>query len=186
MNNPRGEKHHSYKGPNKAEHLPSGVTVLWLERRKGVALACYIDTSDYPLVRFRYWFAVKDKLTFYAHASIGGGDNRKIAMHRLLLPGVAEIDHVDGNGLNNRSWNLRKATSGQNKCNQRKRASATSSKYKGVDWHNNRFRARITPPGGKQVHLGYFKSEKEAALARDAVARKYHGGFATFNFPKIA
>jgi len=61
---------------------------------------------------------------------------------------------------------------------------ATYSKYKGVHWHklHKKWAARITFER-KQIHLGYFLSEIEAAKAYDRAAIKYHGEFAYLNFP---
>jgi hypothetical protein len=46
----------------------------------------------------------------------------------------------------------------------------------------NRWRARIRV-NGKRISLGLFKDEIEAAKAYDRAARKYHGEFASLNFP---
>jgi hypothetical protein len=55
-------------------------------------------------------------------------------MHRLIL-GIpnSEVDHVNGNPLDNRRVNLRLATRAQNSANTRSRKN-TTSKYKGVYW----------------------------------------------------
>lgn len=73
------------------------------------------------------------------------------------------LDHIDNNQFNNRLDNLQIIS-------QRKNASKDktgySSKYTGVFWNksNNKWRSKIYY-NGKHIHLGYFKSEKEAAKA---------------------
>ncbi len=94
------------------------------------------------------------------------------------------VDHINCDGLDNRRANLRLATRQQNKCNTRPSSTGATSKYKGVFWGKDRkkWRSRVTFKG-KMVDLGSFDSEIEAAKARDAVAKKYHGQFAWLNFP---
>lgn len=80
-------------------------------------------------------------------------------MHRVIM-GTEEgkvIDHINGNGLDNRKANVRFATVQQNGWNKRKQWGDYSSKYKGVHWAKERkqWRARITFKG-RLVHLGRF------------------------------
>ena len=91
------------------------------------------------------------------------------------------IDHIDGNPTNNKLSNLRLATPEQNSHNQRKVGSMTTSKYKGVQKVNNRWRAYITYQG-KMLHLGYHTTEEEAALAYDTKAVEVFGLYAKCNF----
>ncbi len=106
-------------------------------------------------------------------------------LHRLLM-GVTDartqIDHIDGNKLNNQLSNLRIATQSQNNMNNRKRSSRCASIYKGVSRNNraNRWQARIQADY-RQIHLGYFKSEIEAAASYNIAAIEKFGGRARLN-----
>lgn len=89
------------------------------------------------------------------------------------------IDHINGDGTDNRIANLRRCSQTTNNQNMKPRKGA--SRFKGVTRWNNRgcayWRARIVVDGREQS-LGYFKTEDEAAAAyRDAAARHF-GEFA--------
>ena len=88
------------------------------------------------------------------------------------------IDHIDGNGLNNKLDNLREATPSQNMINQKVR-SDSASKVKGVsyDAKRNLWYAYIDV-GGKRNHLGRHETLDEAAMVRLQAQRKFHGEFA--------
>ncbi len=89
-----------------------------------------------------------------------------------------EIDHIDGNGWNNRWNNLREATHSQN-CKNMKLKITNTSGVQGVmyDERRHKYRARITV-NGREIWLGYFKTLNAAAKVRNAAALKYHGEFA--------
>ena len=59
----------------------------------------------------------------------------------------------------------------------------TTSLFKGVSWfkRDRCWRAWIHH-NGKQIHLGYFETEKAAAIAYDRAAKKYYKEFANLNF----
>jgi hypothetical protein len=108
-------------------------------------------------------------------------------MHRLVaerngLPiGGKQIDHVDGNGLNNCRRNLRVATASQNKANLRHRRDSTSG-FKGVSWNRQkrRFQAFIKV-AGHQHHLKYCDDPRDAARVYNEAALKHFGEFACLN-----
>lgn len=103
-------------------------------------------------------------------------------MHRLIFSlkwtPTTEIDHKNGNGLDNRRENLRIATRSQNAANRFKRGG--SSKFKGVCIAGKRWKAGIRQDG-KSYHLGTFDTEEEAALAYNASATIRFGEFARLN-----
>jgi hypothetical protein len=140
-----------------------------------------VDDEDYPLVKEYRWYSVtfpNGGWNTYAETRIG---KKKVRMHTLIT-GIAGIDHVNGNGLDNRRSNLRPADHSQNAMNRRK-ITGTSSRYKGVGYHKylQKWRAYIKV-NGRSISLGYFDNEKDAALAYDEAARRYFGKYARPNF----
>ena len=100
-------------------------------------------------------------------------------MHRLIMGG-AFVDHIDGNGLNNRRSNLRPVTVQQNAWNQR--GHGGSSAYKGVsfDRETGLWRAYYTKDR-KRIFLGRYPTEEEAALSYNAAAKSAFGEYAKLN-----
>ena len=147
-----------------------------------------IDDEDYELVSVHKWHAWKTKRsrTYYARSNIRSenGNYTVIYMHRLITGVVnqsIEIDHDDHDGLNNRRYNLKTANREQNCRNVRKHLGCLSE-YKGVSWHNQSksWRARIRIDK-RQIHLGLFVLEVEAAKAYNEAACKYFGAYAFIN-----
>lgn len=97
------------------------------------------------------------------------------------------VDHINHDILDNRKCNLRLATKGQNNTNRLKSPKQNSSRYKGVHWDNTHkyFKAQIRKDK-KQICLGYFKNEAEAALAYDDACVVMHGEFALPNYALAA
>jgi hypothetical protein len=108
---------------------------------------------------------------------------KTIRMHRLIInaPDGLDVDHINGNRLDNRRENLRLCTRSQNHQNRTK-STGKSSKYKGVDFRKNRgkWRANIKTLTEFKF-LGHFDTEIDAALAYDKAAREHFGEFAKLN-----
>ena len=144
-----------------------------------------VDDSDYEWLNQWKWYATQDRHTFYAIRTTGRRQNRSAQlMHRLILglrPGdKRQCDHIDKNGLNNQLSNLRVCTLSQNPQYQKKKAG--TSRYKGVYWHcsYHKWYSHIRVKG-KNVHLGSFNSEIDAARSYDVAALKHHCEFAMTN-----
>ncbi|MBN1804609.1 MAG: AP2/ERF family transcription factor [Sedimentisphaerales bacterium] len=147
-----------------------------------------MDPIEFFRLGKQKWYAVKGGSTFYAVRGFLDKDGKRyrIHMHREVLKVNDNIliDHINQNGLDNRGVNLRPATCAQNMRNRKKYHHNSHSKYKGVYWqeHNKKWRVRIAA-NKKRIQLGQFSNEIEAAKAYDRAAKKYHGQFASLNFP---
>lgn len=110
-----------------------------------------------------------------------GKDHR--LMHRMILraPFGVAVDHIDGDGLNNRKSNLRFATISQNAQNSFVQIrDDKTSRFKGVSWNGKAWAAQIRLEGQTQL-LGAFSDEVEAARAYDAAAIRLFKEFARTN-----
>lgn len=125
------------------------------------------------------WHIKRGRTTDYAQHSVS--DRRKITMHGLIT-GWPYVDHINGDGLDNRRSNLRQATHAQN-CANRGPTRANALGLKGVGLlPSGRWRAQIRS-SGHQRHVGVYATADEAARAYDAAATEAFGEFARLNFP---
>lgn len=137
-----------------------------------------VDDADYDYLNQFKWYVTKGPKTFYAGRDLViDGVTRRLKMHRIIMstPCGLVTDHIDHNGLNNQRSNLRNCTKSQN---QRNKTPIGSSKYLGV---NICIRATIRI-NNKNVNIGSFKTEEEAARAYDKMAKIHFGEYANLNF----
>lgn len=145
-----------------------------------------VDDQDYEdLMRYK-WFADIRGCGIYIkrHRPIIDGKNGNIYMHRQIM-GVSDskmiVDHINGNQLDNRRENLRLCTHSQNSMN----CKATKGRripFKGVFVRpSGRFGARIMFER-RQITIGTFDTQEEAACAYDQKAKELFGEFANPNF----
>jgi hypothetical protein len=148
-------------------------------------LVALVDDEDYDRVMAAgKWSAIRGRSTFYARKSVArpGGARGAISLHTYLT-GWPLVDHINGDGLDNRRANLRPATGAQNMHNRRLNRDNKTG-FKGVSWdaQRGRWRADINL-NGRRKFLGYHEAPEAAAHAYDEAARSLHGEFATVNFP---
>jgi hypothetical protein len=146
-----------------------------------------IDAGDAELIGGFVWFARRQRGNIYAARSQRGvnGKVRQILMHRVIMnePTNLQVDHINGDGLDNTRANLRLATPSQNCQNIGKRLN-NSSGYKGVCRSScgKKWRAQIRSPNkkdgsGGKVFLGHFATAEEAYAAYCKASKKLHGEY---------
>lgn len=165
-----------YTVPPLNQFVIEGNTV-WIKLTQGKETC--IDLVDWPEVQKYRWHATKQQDYWYAIAE--PVDNQRIKLHRLLCPTSKDIDHKDGNTLNNQRFNIRPATKTENMQNRRV-AKSNKVGLKGVFQTWNRFSAKISV-NKRAVYLGSFSTAEEAAQAYDTAARTHFKSFARLNFP---
>ena len=173
---PRAKPAQSHPAPAADESDPS-VRRLPL----GNGLFATVDAADYKKLSKYRWYASPHGRNVYARCREKGKD---MYMHRMILrPRQGYIvDHIDGNGLNNRRCNLRVCTRQQNQANRG--PCGGTSRFVGVYRNkDNKWQARIQCRG-VHYYLGVYDDEVEAAKARDRKAYELHGPYAYLNFPE--
>lgn len=151
-----------------------------------------VDDEDFDKVKDDKWCAHKEHGGIRFYAQRGRYDPGKkrtigyISMHHQVTDFKYKmIDHINGNGLDNRKCNLRPCNSVQNGINRKRLQKRNTSGLRGVSWHKrDKIWQAYINDGTKKIMLGYFNTKKEAALARDKKAKELHGEFAVLNFPR--
>jgi len=138
-----------------------------------------VDRCDFKRLEKYAW-----RITNYGYVVTGNPKRGTFRfLHHLVVGRTLglDADHRDRNKLNNRRNNLRIATRSQNEANKGLRRDSTT-KLKGVSFfkRDGTFRAQIGFDGRK-MHIGYFDTPKQAAIAYDAEATKLFGEFALTN-----
>lgn len=144
-----------------------------------------VDDEDYEYLVQWKWHAHKDarRDVWYAKRNINlkNGHYKSIQMHRIIMNTKVgmEVDHIDGDGLNNQKYNLRNCFRSGNMRNRRYTGKV---EYLGVHIRKNRGTYVATIHFNKNLkYLGSFKTAEEAAIAYNKAAIEIHGEFARLN-----
>jgi len=139
--------------------------LYWAKPRKGIRVGDEAGTVSH-----------------YGYRIIGynGQDLRRARivweMHNGPIPVGYEVDHINGDRLDDRLENLRLATSSQNTCNQGLRKDNTSG-FKGIRWEEPRGRWRVyCAVNGKRVNR-YTRTLDEAVAMLKQLRPELHGEF---------
>lgn len=135
--------------------------------KESVAL---IDLDDIPKIS-KYKWHKRDNLYVNSH--------KVDRLHRYLLnaPSNLDVDHINGDRLDNRKSNLRLCTRSQNNMNKSEQRNNTSG-HRDVSWSksNSKWNSRITV-NRKTINLGYYDDILEAIKVRQQAERQYFGEF---------
>ena len=131
-----------------------------------------VDDEDYEMLNKHNWCVNINRNAVYARRAIPGDAKYRqleLKMHAVIMnaPKGMQVDHIDGDGLNNQKNNLRLVTNRQNCMNRHQKK---TSKYPGVTWAKREQRwvaqAQIN---GKHIHIGSFPMEE---LAYEAYCKR--------------
>ena len=156
------------------------MIVIPIKNNKNEEYNVYIDGESFEKINKYTWYIQKIGKNYYVASRTSG---KFVYMHRLIMgyPENKCIDHINGNGLDNRIENMRICTHAENQRNQRIQK-PKSSKYKGV-YFNKQYKKYMSKImiNNKTINLGIFDNELDAAKAYNEAALKYHGEFACLN-----
>jgi hypothetical protein len=181
----------------EATHYPIGSAARCpIEEKMEIPLTqerfATVDKEDFEWLSKFKWHAHKRGRTWYARRTVESeGLQKTDFMHRAILAHhghdltVGEVDHINGDGLDNRKSNLQVISHAENIRKSRTQSNNTSG-FRGVSWHKrDQVWSAFIEVNNVRKYLGSFKSKINAALAYDEAARKYFGEFAKLNLPLL-
>jgi len=167
--------------------LSNNIAEMTIVSRKYGILKTLIDIEDLEKVKEYIWRVCWDpkKNNFYVYGSNRKKNILSLRLQRFLVNCTdkkLKVDHINGDTMDNRKSNLRICTHIENSWNSAKPKGKRTSKYKGVDFMKNegKYRARIKV-NYKEINLGCFLLEDDAAEAYNKAAIKYYKNFSLLN-----
>jgi hypothetical protein len=126
-----------------------------------------VDDDVYVWAKDYKWFAHKGRHTFYARRMILINRQRKgVLLHHAIIGFPLEnkqIDHIDGDGLNNQRYNLRIVTNRSNHQNlEAHRQGHLVGTYLIKDHYRTKPWKAVMRVNGKKKTIGYFATQQEA------------------------
>lgn len=124
-----------------------------------------------------YQILSKHKWCFNSGYAGRNNNGIRVLMHRVIMkpPAGMEVDHINGDKLDNRRCNLRVCFKSGNMRN-RNLYKCNKTGFKGVIKFQSGYRANITV-NGKSLYLGLFPTAKMAYSAYKKASKRHHGEF---------
>ena len=148
-----------------------------------------VDDEDAAGLSKDKWFAMQHHGNVYAARNTYDKSRGPLMRHRIRMVRAHRqimgctmfdgkiVDHIDGNGLNNQKSNLRIVDKFGNVRNSKPR---NGRRFKGTCKQGTRWHASITAIK-KDIYLGSFDTELQAAEAYNKAAQELHGVHARLN-----
>lgn len=173
---------YSMYGENEIDEYDDYIEIILRGKDGNETGRAIIDKEDYEKVSMYKWYARPNHNNIYAYAKIKGTNGSNALLHRIIMEeddSKVFIDHINGDGLNNRKSNLRRATNQQNSFNCQARLRKNPDRIVGVrfDTARNKWLAQLQH-NMKQVYIGRFLTEDEAIIARLKKEKELFGDFA--------
>jgi hypothetical protein len=156
------------------EFVEDGIVIFTAGRHFAI-----VDETDWSEMSKHKWYSERRRYTHYVRKS--SPPRERLHQFIVSVPQGKDIDHINGDGLDNRKCNLRICTRSENAANKCK-YKKTRSRFKGVGWHKRgrKWEAQIMC-NYKKIYLGLFDSELEAAQAYNKKALALFGEHAYLN-----
>jgi len=158
-------------------------TWLGLEmKNKSLADQVIVDKEYDHLLQAYNWYSARG---YVVRSDYSDKTAYQLRIHREILGlkrnDKRQVDHINGNKLDNRKSNLRICTQKQNNLNKAKYVTNKSG-YKGVSWKktSQKWCAQISV-ARRVLHIGLFDTREAAAEAYNKKALELHGEFARTN-----
>lgn len=143
---------------------------LYNIKQEVVAIALFDKQFKNKVKKHKWGVSLKGK-KYYVKTDLHNKKRKSLYLTNLILgyKNNYQVDHINGDTLDNRIQNLRFCTQQQNLMNK--------SKVKGVSWNGEKWHSYIGI-NNKRINLGYFDDKKTAFKIRRKAELKYYGKFA--------
>lgn len=150
------------------------MKILPITRGTGLVL---VDDDDYPWLAEYSWYVHHYAMTVFRVS----GRPKFGLLHRIIMnaPSGLEVDHIDGNRLNNQKSNLRLCTHAENQKNRTNANKNNHSGAKGVYFDSRRgaWYAQVNINGKEKTVASGLKTIRDAVDVRNRIAMEFHGEF---------
>jgi len=164
----RAAQYEGFNALGRLQRTPRGAVAIPLkDRERRVVAHALIDQADAHLAD-KPWYRLASG--YVVRTEVHGGRKSMVYLHRAvhglgsLVDDPVQVDHIDGNGLDNRRSNLRLASpseNGQNRDGNRNRRLP-----RGVHFRPERgLYLALAKLAGVRHEVGYFPTPAEAQLA---------------------